>query len=63
MVGTRPRPGLPPEPTGPLLAGRETHGFPEDQVPFKVADGGVLGHGGQPSSSIFKEPRGSMSLS
>ena len=34
MEGMRPRPGLPPEPTGPLLDGRRTHGFPGDQVPF-----------------------------
>lgn len=46
-----------------LLDGRETHGFPDDQVPFILADGGVLGHGGRPSSSIFNEPRGSTSLS
>ena len=31
--GVRPRPGLPPEPTGPLPTER-THGFPGDQVPF-----------------------------
>ena len=55
MEGVRPRPGLPPEPTGPLPDGRETHGFPGDQVPFNWADGGVLGPGGRPSFSVFKE--------
>jgi hypothetical protein len=45
MEGTRPRPGLPPEPTDPLLDGKEAHSFPEDQAPSELAGGGVLGHG------------------
>jgi hypothetical protein len=49
--------------TRPPPGADRTHGFPGDQIPFKVADGGVLGHGGRPSSSIFNEPRGSTSLS
>ena len=49
MEGVRPRPGLPPEPT-------DCTASLEDQVPFMWADGGVLGPGGRPSFSIFKEP-------
>ena len=30
--------------------------LPGDQIPFKLADGGVLGLGGRPSFSVFNEP-------
>ena len=55
--GRRPRPGLPPEPTGPLLDdGRGHTASLETRSPSRWADGGVLGPGGRPSFSVFNEP-------
>ncbi len=55
--GTRPRPASPR--SRPVLSStRETHGFPGDQVPFKLSDGGVLGHGGRRPFQIVNEPPG-----
>ena len=55
VEGMRPRPGLPPEPTGPLRRERSTR-LPWRPGPLLWADDGVLGPGGRPSCSVFNEP-------
>lgn len=54
--GPAPSSRSPPEPAGPLLLDERDAAFPQRPSPLELADGGILGPGGQPSFPVFKEP-------